>query len=362
LLTQAHARSWPDEDALASEFFAPVTESLSTPILRNIQDAANRLCNGQVVAFPTETVYGLGACAFDVHAVARVFDAKQRPEFDPLIVHVADLEGVRSVTSSLPDLACRLAERFWPGPMTLVLPKSDAVPDLVTAGLPGVGVRIPQHPIALELLGAVGGPVAAPSANQFGCVSPTTADHVLQGLDGRIDAILDGGACSVGLESTVISLMNDEPVVLRLGGLALESIEELSGPVSLARPDSDRPDAAQPAPGMLSRHYAPKTAIRLIDCDGSPGTDFGEMRPALLTWGNHQEDEGTFVAVQCLSSTDNLSECATNFFAALRCLDAGNPDVIIARRVPEKGLGRALNDRLERACGSRDPDGSGGGE
>jgi L-threonylcarbamoyladenylate synthase len=326
---------------------------LTTPVLRNIRDAAKRLQNGQIVAFPTETVYGLGARAFDVQAVARVFAAKQRPAFDPLIVHVADIDGVRSVTQSFSDLAGRLADQFWPGPMTLVLPKSDEVPDLVTSGLPGVGVRIPQHPVALELLVEVGGPVAAPSANLFGNVSPTTAEHVRQGLDGRIDAILDGGSSSVGLESTVISLMDDVPVVLRLGGLPLESIEELVGPVSLATADPDRPNAAQPAPGMLSRHYAPSTPVRIIDSDIPIGSDFSTARSALLTWGNQVEDEKLFFAVERLSAADDLTECAANFFAALRCLDAANPDVIIARSFPDRGLGRALNDRLKRASGSR---------
>ncbi len=337
-------------------------ESLPTPVLQDINDAATLLQNGQIVAFPTETVYGLGAYAFDGHAVARVFEAKQRPEFDPLIVHVADMDGLESVTQGRSALALRLAEHFWPGPMTLVLPKSELVPDLVTSGLPGVGIRIPQHPVALKLLRAVGGPVAAPSANLFGNVSPTSAAHVLHGLNGRIDAVLDGGTCSVGLESTVISLMGKEPVVLRLGGLPLESIEQVTGPVSLATADPNRPDAAQPAPGMLSRHYAPETPVRLINSDATIGSVGETARPGLLTWGNHGEDEGIFVAVERLSATDDLTECAANFFAALRCLDAGNPDVIIARRFPDRGLGRALNDRLERACGLRHHDDSAAGD
>jgi L-threonylcarbamoyladenylate synthase len=330
-----------------------VIESLPTPITKDIKDAAKRLQNGQIVAFPTETVYGLGASVSDLHAIARVFEAKQRPSFDPLIVHVADIDGARVVTDGFSATARRLAERFWPGPMTLVLRKTEAVPDLVTSGLPGVGIRIPQHPVAQQLLAEVGGPVAAPSANPFGGVSPTTAEHVQQGLNGRIDAILDGGACSVGLESTVISLMGDTPVVLRLGGLPVEAIEHVIGPVTMASSDPDQPDAAQPAPGMLSRHYAPKTPVHIIESDAEFKVDRTRRQPALLTWGSPRENENLFATIERLSATEDLTECAANFFAALRCLDSGNPDVIIARRFPDRGLGRALNDRLERASGSR---------
>jgi len=339
-----------------------VTESLPTPITKDIKDAAKRLKNGQIVAFPTETVYGLGANAFDLHAVARVFEAKQRPSFDPLIVHVADVDGVQAVTHGFCETARRLAEQFWPGPLTLVLPKTDAVPDLVTSGLPGVGIRIPQHPVAQLLLAEVGSPVAAPSANPFGGVSPTTAQHVMQGLNGRIDAILDGGPCAVGLESTVISLMDEKPVVLRLGGLPLEAIEEVVGPLALAVADPEQPDSAQPAPGMLSRHYAPETPVRIVEADTRLAVDRGGRRFGLLTWGSEREHEDQFIAIERLSGTDDLTECAANFFAALRCLDAGNPDVIIARRFPDRGLGRALNDRLERASGSRRYDEPGVGE
>ena len=322
--------------------------SLPTQILDDINDAAARLKRGQLVAFPTETVYGLGANALDPLAVARIFEAKQRPSFDPLIVHVADVQCISEVAVDLPDPGQLLADKFWPGPMTLVLPRTSQIPDLVTSGLPGVGVRIPQHPIARQLLAAAAIPVAAPSANPFGGVSPTTVQHVSEGLDGRIDAILDGGPCSIGLESTVISLMDDDPVVLRLGGLSIEDIEKVIGAVSIAEADPERQDAAQAAPGMLSRHYAPKTPIVL--CDVEAQIEPTSPQDALLTWGPRRKHDEQFAFQKRLSEASDLAECAANFFAALRSLDAHNPRAIIARRFPDHGLGRALNDRLNRAA------------
>ena len=301
------------------------------------------------MAFPTETVYGLGASALDVQAVARIFEAKQRPQFDPLIVHLAAFEALADVVEEVPESAEELARRFWPGPLTLILPRKECVPDLVTSGLPGVGVRIPDHPVARQLLTEAGIPVAAPSANPFGGISPTTAEHVLQGLDGRIDAVLDGGRCTIGIESTVVSFMEPDPVILRLGGLDAESIAAVTGPLPIASADPSRDDAAQPAPGMLSRHYAPTTSMVLVD----PNAPIRATQPrtALLTWGDLPADQSQFQAVECLSRSGDLRECAAIFFAALRTLDAADPDVIIARRFPDHGLGRALNDRLQRGCG-----------
>ncbi len=314
-------------------------------------DAAERLKAGQLVAFPTETVYGLGANALNVTAVARIFEAKQRPRFDPLIVHIPAIDHLWSAVRQIPNAAHQLARHFWPGPLTMVLPKCNAIADLVTAGLPGVGIRIPEHPLALRLLHAADCPIAAPSANQFGAVSPTTAEHVLQGLDGRIDAVLDGGSCRIGLESTVISLMQRNPVVLRLGGLSLEEIEAVTGPIQVMTSNPGLGDAAQPAPGMLSRHYAPGASI--VAVAGETVIQPTHRRTALLTWGSSptQTDDNLFVAVENLSVASDLTECAANFFAGLRKLDAAHPDVIIARRFPDHGLGRALNDRLQRACG-----------
>jgi len=313
-----------------------------------LQSAAALLRTGHLVAFPTETVYGLGADATNPLAVARIFEAKQRPTFDPLIVHIAELSQVERVVSQFPATARLLTTEFWPGPLTLVLPKRDIIPDLVTAGLPGVGIRIPRHPVAIELLKAAGCPVAAPSANPFGGISPTTAQHVADGLGSSVDCIVDGGPCAVGLESTVLSLMTKRPVLLRHGGCPLEDIERLIGPVEIARSDPSRDDAAQPSPGMLSRHYAPGTRLIVI-AHQQLAEPIAGLRCGLLTAGK-QPFSGRFVRIETLSDDGNLQTCAANFFAAMRTLDASDLDVIIGHEFPPHGLGVALNDRLRRAA------------
>lgn len=327
-----------------------------TKICSSVSDAATMLRSGRLVAFPTETVYGLGADAQNVSAVARIFESKGRPTFDPLIVHVASRQQMVPLVAKRHQLVDRLADAFWPGPLTLVLPKTDLIPDLVTAGLPGVGLRMPANPLARELIEAAGCPVAAPSANPFGGISPTTAQHVLDGLAGRIDGVLDGGPCAVGVESTVISLMDDEPVLLRPGGLPVEDIESVVGAIQRARADPGSDDAAQPAPGMLSRHYAPGTPLVVIDRQMNPDAAADRIEPSgktpgqvgLLTWGRSAARE-KFGHVENLDPDGNLTVCAANFFAALRALDAAGLDAIIAHRFPDHGLGIALNDRLKRA-------------
>ena len=319
-----------------------------TSFTTNIQSAAELLRAGRLVAFPTETVYGLGADATNPIAVARIFEAKQRPTFDPLIVHVADISQVHQVVSEFPETARLLTEALWPGPLTLVLPKRGCIPDLVTAGLPGVGIRIPRHPVALELLKIAGCPVAAPSANPFGGISPTTAQHVADGLSGKVDCIVDGGPCVVGLESTVLSLMNERPLLLRHGGCPVEVIERLIGAVKIATSDATQDDAAQPAPGMLSRHYAPGTRLIVIPHDQTAESIAG-LRCGLLTSGNCRFS-GQFARIDTLCDKENLQTCAANFFAAMRSLDASDLDVIIAHEFPAHGLGVALNDRLRRAA------------
>ena len=317
-------------------------------ITTDLQRAAMCLQDGGLVAFPTETVYGLGADATNPTAVARVFEAKQRPTFDPLIVHLADTAQLNSVVSHVPENAWILLDALWPGPLTLVLPKRALIPDLVTSGLPGVGVRVPRHPVALELLVAAGCPVAAPSANPFGGISPTTAQHVFDGLGFRVDLILDGGPCSVGVESTVISFMESRPIVLRPGGCPIEVIEELIGPVDRAVSDGSPDESAQPAPGMLSRHYAPATTLLLVDWNSS-AVPLSNGRCGLMTYGK-QPFSGDFARIMRLCETEDLQTCAVNFFAALRSLDSAGLDVIIAHQFPELGLGIALNDRLRRAA------------
>ena len=339
-----------------------------------VEHAAELLRAGKLVAFPTETVYGLGANALDEAAVARIFAAKNRPTFDPLIVHVYDVAQLEQLVREIPPTARLLIDRFWPGPLTLVLPKTDAVPDLVTAGLPTVAVRMPDHPLALELLRLADVPVAAPSANPFGAVSPTTAAHVAEQLGDRVDYILDGGACRVGVESTVLAVLLTEESkpeaqakgrvakpslarqasisdlrLLRPGGVPVEAIEAVVGPVHIEPPATRTLAAsgslAQPSPGMLTRHYAPRTPLEI---HASPPAVARGERVGLLTL-QPQLDTDRFAAIETLSQTGDLIEAAARFFAALRRLDALQLDRIVALPIPELGLGRALNDRLRRA-------------
>ncbi len=294
--------------------------------------AAAFLTAGELVAIPTETVYGLAATALDSVAVAKIFAAKERPSFDPLIVHVADVAAARALTSAWSDSAERLARTFWPGPLTLVLPKSNQIPDLVTSGLPSVALRIPNHPVALALLEAVGQPLAAPSANRFGRISPTTADHVDEQLGERIAATLDGGPCSVGVESTVLG-WDPDPILLRPGGIPLEALEAVLGPILLPSEQTYQ----RHAPGRLPQHYAPRTPLLL-------NSNLVGPRIGLLAF---QRSRPGFGQVEVLSG--DLTEAAAQLFAALRRLDAAGLDAIVADAVPEIGLGRAIMDRLRRA-------------
>lgn len=332
------------------------------PISTDVRRAAEILRDGGLVAFGTETVYGLGANALDEHAVARVFEAKNRPHFDPLIVHIANLNWLERLAEPLSPDAKLLADAFWPGPLTIVLPKKDVVPDLVTSGLPSVAIRMPSHPLALELLTEVDLPIAAPSANPFGQISPTTAEHVQDNLGNRIDLILDGGPCDVGVESTVVLMTEVRPIILRHGGVTQEQIEAVVGPVDVhSADDSSKPEVscnsseAQPAgvvaPGMLSQHYSPTTPLALVN-DVMPeslkGKRVGLLR-LLETSDQSLADKG-FARIETLTSDGNLRTAAATFFAALRRLDSAGLDLIVAESFPEEGLGRALNDRLNRAC------------
>lgn len=314
-----------------------------------VEDAAALLRAGRLVAFPTETVYGLGADATDGRAVAAVFAAKGRPRFNPLICHYA--EAGAAFADVLPDeRALALAARFWPGPLTFVLPRRPGCRvDLLTgAGLDSLGVRVPGHPLAQALLRAARVPVAAPSANLSGAVSPTTADHVLEGLNGRIAAVLDGGACPVGVESTVLDLTGERAVLLRPGGVPAEAIEAaLPGPLlRAAGPPSG--EAAPRGPGMLASHYAPALPLRLGAISAGPDE-------ALLGLGRRLP-AGAAVAWN-LSESGDLAEAASRLFAGLRWLDAEGTRLglrgIAAMPVPETGLGAAINDRLVRAAAPR---------
>jgi L-threonylcarbamoyladenylate synthase len=316
-----------------------------------IAEAARCLAAGGLVAFPTETVYGLGANAADGTAVARLYAAKGRPAFNPLIAHVADRAAAHKL-ANFNAAAERLAAAFWPGPLTLVLPKAAGCPvaDLATAGLDSVAVRVPDHPVARELLQAFGGPVVAPSANRSGHVSPTTAAHVMADLRGRIDLILDGGPTSVGVESTIIACL-DKPVLLRPGGLPRAEIERVLGePLSLGPVPEPLDDDAPLAPGMLASHYAPKASLRL---------DADSLRPgeALLAFGPElPPGADRAAAVLNLSTRGDLVEAAAQLFSHLRALDALNAKAIAVMPVPHEGLGEAINDRLARAAAPRPAD------
>ncbi len=310
-----------------------------------IDQAARIIRHGGIVAFPTETVYGLGADAFNPLAVVKIFEAKGRPLFDPLIVHVASRNDLDQLVAEIPPNAVELMERFWPGPLTLVLLKKEEVPEIVTAGLPSVAVRMPKHPMALALIKASGCPIAAPSANLFGYVSPTTADHVRDQLGDRVDFILDGGPCEVGLESTIISFVEGEPQLLRPGGIPLEEIESVIGKVRLGSMNNEKPSA----PGMLPKHYAPRTPI-LLDWREEDVAPYGNRKIGLLAF-HKVRSSLKFSQVEVLSEKGDLREAAANLFAAIRRLDRLGLDLILADSVPEVGLGRAIMDRLRRASG-----------
>ena len=309
----------------------------------DIGQAATLLKAGQLVAFPTETVYGLGANALDASAVAKVFEAKQRPEFDPLIVHVGNPEWLGRIVSEVPALAKQLIDRFWPGPLTIVLPKRPEVPDLVTSGLGTVGVRQPNHPLALELIRAANIPVAAPSANLFGRISPTTASHVTDQLAERVDYVLDGGPCSIGVESTVVTVSDDSIIVLRPGGLTIELLKTVTERVELVQKAGS--NEAHASPGQTLQHYAPRTPLIITESPARPNYP-GASQVGLMT--NQKTDASGFAVAERLSSS--LPEAAAQFFAALRRLDEAGLDLIVATPFANEGLGIALNDRLNRAA------------
>jgi L-threonylcarbamoyladenylate synthase len=317
-----------------------VTDSTLNPL---ILEAAQIIKRGGVVAFPTETVYGLGADAFNPLAVARVFEVKKRPSFDPLIVHVDRYAHLEKLVAEIPSDAKKLIERFWPGPLTVVLLKSEEVPEIVTAGLLTVAIRMPDHPIALRLIETAGSPIAAPSANPFGYLSPTTAEHVREQLGHEIDFILDGGPCRVGVESTILAFSEGRPELLRPGGLSLEEIESTIGKVDARRIEGRKPGA----PGMLPTHYAPRTPMILRSRSRMAGA-CQKGKVGILALRRIEENLGG-EQIEILSEKGDLREAAANLFAAIRRLDALNLDLIVAETVPEEGLGLAIMDRLRRA-------------
>lgn len=333
-----------------------------------IERAANLLREGEIVVFPTETVYGLGAGAFQPAALERIFAAKGRPFSDPLIVHIADRFDLEQLTTSIPEQAKRLAQAFWPGPLTLILPKGSRVPHLVTAGLETVAIRMPRHHVALALIRALGSPIAAPSANRFMHVSPTTAQHAYADLAGRIPLILDAGPCDIGVESTVLDLCSETPRILRPGGVSLEALRsvlpDVQPPAQRKAEVEDEEIFAKKAPGQLLTHYAPTVPLVLFD-------DAVEtMRSAMLAeiqrrcmQGEHvgvllaEEDIPTFQDSGALlyspGSADDLTQVAANLFAGLRTLEEAHVQVILCRNFGDQGLGLAIRDRLLKAAGGK---------
>ncbi|PWJ42718.1 L-threonylcarbamoyladenylate synthase [Sediminitomix flava] len=311
---------------------------------KDIQYAKACLERGELVGLPTETVYGLAGNALNPKAVASIFETKKRPAFDPLIVHCDSIEKVKDYVQEIPAEAMLLAEKFWPGPLTMVLPRKPIIHDLVTSGLDTVAVRVPNHPLSLALLKEIDFPVAAPSANLFGFVSPTTAEHVESGLGDKIGYVLDGGACSVGIESTIVGFIQGKPTVLRKGGISIEQIEAVIGPVEVKSHSSSQPEA----PGMLKKHYSPGIEMIIGDIVENIAK-YKDLKVATLSFKDTFEEipnDLQFV----LSSNGNLDEAAQNLFKMLRELGELDIDLILAELLPEEGLGVGINDRLRRAA------------
>jgi len=311
---------------------------------KDIEKAKSILKQDGLVAIPTETVYGLAANAFSEEAVVKIFEVKNRPSFDPLIVHVDSIEQAEDMVENVPEKAKELAARFWPGPLTILLKKKAVVPDMVTSGLSTVAIRIPDHPLTLDLLHALGFPLAAPSANPFGYVSPTSVKHVNDQLGDKIPYILDGGDCDVGIESTIIGFIDKEPEIFRLGGIPVEDIETIVGKVNVKLHSSSRPET----PGLLESHYAPLKKVKLKDNAFLEGTaDPGEIGLIRFKEIDPAVPEKNQII---LSRNGDLIEAAKNLFSALRKMDEMDIKYVVAESLPEIGLGRAINDRLRRAA------------
>lgn len=333
------------------------------PNLEEIAQAAACLLEGKLVAFPTETVYGLGANAFDPKAIESIFIAKGRPFQDPLIVHIASQEMFSQIARQIPPAARHLAERFWPGPLTLVLPRHPRIPPMVSAGRNTVAVRMPSHPIALALIEHAGVPVAAPSANRFGHTSPTSAAHVLADLRERIEMVIDGGQPPVGLESTVLDMTHSPPVILRPGGVTQEELAEVVGKIILRSDQPDQsPEEPLPSPGMLSRHYAPQATLILFENEDTVMAcrqmrdkakslfDSGRRVGVMAADEDIQYFEKLGARIERLGSSQNLSQIAHRLYSAIRLLDDVGVEFILVRSFGTQGLGMAILDRLRRAA------------
>ncbi|MFN3405752.1 MAG: L-threonylcarbamoyladenylate synthase [Cytophagaceae bacterium] len=308
----------------------------------NIEEAALFLRQGKLVAIPTETVYGLAGNGLNPDAVLEIFKVKSRPFFDPLILHISSTDQLKSLVLSIPEPALKLAEVFWPGPLTMVFPKKEIVPDLVSSGLNTVAIRIPDHPLTRQLLQLLDFPLAAPSANPFGYISPTTAQHVADQLGEKIPYILDGGPCKIGVESTIVGFENGKVIIYRAGGTSIESIEEIVGKTEIIT-SQEKPSV----PGMLESHYAPRTKLMAGEIK-ELRNKYGTEKTGYITFRNYIP--GIDKNKQMVLSPDgSLDLAARNLFSSMRLMDASGYDLILAELVPDEGLGRAINDRLRRA-------------
>ena len=315
-----------------------------TLVSKDISKAIDILQRGELVSIPTETVYGLAGNIFSESAIKKIFEMKKRPMFNPLIVHLASLDQLNEIVRHIPEKAKLLAEAFWPGPLTLILSKQKHIPDLVTAGKDTVGVRIPRHPITLELLRQLKFPLAAPSANPFGNISPTSSTHVKNYFDGVLEMVLEGGECQSGIESTIVGFQKEEPVVYRLGSTSLEAIENIVGKVSI----QNKKETAPNAPGMLSRHYAPETHTFLVDDAAEFIKQYPDKKIGVISFD--KEIIVPQITVQrVLSIKGDLEEATSLLYATMHELDSLDLDMIVAQRFPDYGLGKSINDRLQRA-------------
>jgi L-threonylcarbamoyladenylate synthase len=313
-------------------------------IIKDISKAKEILQNDGLIALPTETVYGLAGNAYSDVAIKKIFELKKRPFYNPLIVHLKSTLSIYDVAKEIPETALLLAEKFWPGPLTLVLNKQDHISDLITAGKKTIAVRVPNHPLALILLNQLDFPLAAPSANPFGSISPTTAEHVQNYFGQEIDLILDGGECENGVESTIIGFDNNTPILYRHGSISVEEIEKITGKLSIVTNNDTSPNS----PGMLSRHYAPKTNTYLTNDVSAFLNNCKENKIGLLLFKNSIQNNSV-IHQEILSKSGNYTEAARNLYAAMHRLDQSNLDVIIVERLPDEGLGKTINDKLERA-------------
>lgn len=313
-------------------------------ISNSIKKAVALLDQDQVIGIPTETVYGLAGNIHSPEAIHRIFSIKQRPLFNPLIIHIKSVDDLDEIARDIPKKALMLAAAFWPGPLTLVLKKQASILDLVTGGKDTVAVRVPNHPLILDLLGQLNYPLAAPSANPFGCISPTEAAHVASYFKEVLPMVLDGGVCNRGIESTIIGFENDEPILYRHGSLATEDIEAIVGPLKIITNNNTAPVA----PGMLSRHYAPVTNTVLSTNIPEMLQTISDLKIGVLVFQNEINDSKV-KGQEVLSPAGSLVEAASQLYGALHRLDKGNYDLIIVERFPDIGLGKTINDRLQRA-------------